>query len=65
MFGCLKSSHRATNEALPKRNLQAFSAAKARAIYLRDAPLDPPCTGEELCRDAIAEILSRVEIGHR
>src|SRR5262245_56917364 len=37
--------------------------AKAEAIYLRDALLDPSCTGEVSCRDANEEISCRVEIG--
>src|SRR5438128_1642295 len=48
MFGCLKSSQYATNEAFPVSDFRTFSAARARAIYLRDARLDPWCTGEDL-----------------
>jgi hypothetical protein len=61
----LKTSQSATNEAFPRSEVRTLSDAEARAIYLRDASLDRPCTGEELCRDAIAEILSHVEIDHR
>ena len=41
------------------------NVAKARVIYLHGAPLDPSCTGEGLCLDAIEEALSRGEIGRR
>jgi hypothetical protein len=42
-----------------------ITAAKPRAIYLRDAPPDLSCIGEGLCPDATEEVLCRVEIGHR
>jgi len=71
MFGCLKSSQHASNEALWKRDIgtigvsTVFTATIARAIYLHDAPLDPWRTAEGLCRDASEEILCRVESAHR
>ena len=43
----------------------ALSAAKARAICLRDAPLGPLCTGAGLCQDATEEILCHAETGRR
>jgi hypothetical protein len=45
--------------------LDVVIGAKVRAIYLRDALLDPWRTGEGLCRDASEEVLCRVESAHR
>ena len=42
------------------QSLLVVRASKAQAICLRDAALDPSCTGEAICRDAIAEALYRV-----
>ena len=39
--------------------------AKAQAIYLHDAPLDPWCTGEDLCRHAIERFSYRGGTGRR
>jgi hypothetical protein len=90
MFGCIKSSERASNELFCVRlreirsggDIRTFFAlsksvlvsrtrvrnsnvTKARAICLRDARLDPSCTGEGLCRGASEEVLCRVETGRR
>jgi len=49
----LKTSQSATNEAFPRSEVRTLSDAEARAIYLRDAPLDPSYTAEDLYRIAI------------
>ena len=81
MFGCIKSSKRASNENFKRGylpNQGAFTIvlflehefpnsnpAKVRAICPRDVPLDPSCTDAGLCRVANARILCRAEIGRQ
>jgi len=40
----------------PTDHSTLLTAARVRAIYFHAAPLDPSCTDEGLCQDAIEEI---------
>jgi len=42
-----------------------LAAIRARVISLRDAPLDPSCTGEVLCPNASEEALCRAGTDRR
>ena len=65
-IGASQSSRSGTSSSkVPARASNRRGLQKSHRLCLRDAPPDPSCTGEDLCRDASAEILCRVETGRR